>query len=320
MKGGSQIAASHALGTAQITLAKKGRSFYWASHFLGKLHAARATRLYGFCRYVDDLADEATSIEAAKADLASVKDALISGLSLNPIVADAIALMHECNIDPAIAIEMIKGVESDLDDVQVKDEVEFLRYCYRVAGTVGLMMCGVLDVRDNKAFSYAIDLGVAMQITNICRDVQEDAANGRRYLPASLVGNIQPSELVNPPIEQQPLLQQSVKTLLNLADIYYRSGERGLAYLPSAARMGIWIASRMYNEIGTRLKQRDYAYWHGRVKVSARRKASVTLSTIGIQPLKPSFWRVRQEHHSPLHQALHGLPSVVSRIEKSDHE
>lgn len=308
------------LESAQRTLAQKGRSFYWASHFLGTLHAERATRLYGFCRYIDDLADEATSIQTAKHELALVKDALSSGSSVDQVVADAIALMRECRIDPAIAIELIKGVESDLDSVRMNDDGELLRYCYRVAGTVGLMMCGVLDVKDAKAYAHAIDLGIAMQLTNICRDVQEDAENGRRYIPASLSGHIEPSKLVNPAKDLQPKLQQSVKTLLDLADVYYRSGERGLVYLPVAARMGIWVASRVYREIGRKLWQRDYAYWHGRVKVSGRRKALVTVSTLAVQPLKPSYWQPMSRHHKSLHHPLIGLPSVEAEYNSGHHE
>lgn len=315
----SQYYAPTALECAQRTLAKKGRSFYWASHFLGTLHAERATRLYGFCRYIDDLADEASSLSKAKADLTLVRNAVLCGLSYDPVVADAISLMRECEIDPAIAIELIKGVESDLDHVRMNDEAELLRYCYRVAGTVGLMMCGVLGVRDSRAYAHAIDLGIAMQLTNICRDVQEDAINGRRYLPASLSGSIEPSALVNPLHEHKPQLQQSVKTLLNLADVYYLSGERGLAYLPVAARMGIWIASRIYHEIGARLKQRDHAYWRGRVKVRASRKALITLSTISIQPLKLTYWQARHEHNRSLHKALDGLPCIADNYSSNHH-
>lgn len=316
MTGLSQSHASSPLQAAKVTLANKGRSFYWASHFLGAVHAERATRLYGFCRYIDDLADEATSQEIARADLNLVKSAVMSGSSDNPIVADAIFLMRECKIDPAIAVELINGVESDLDNVAVRDEAELLRYCYRVAGTVGLMMCSVLDVKDMQARAHAIDLGIAMQLTNICRDVQEDAANGRRYLPASHLPAshlriIDPRALINPIPNDQRQLQESVKTLLDLADVYYRSGEQGLAYLPVAARMGIWIASRIYHEIGVKLKQRQYAYWHGRVKVGASRKAFITLSTLSIQPIKPSYWQAAYAHDSSLHAALRGLPCVA---------
>jgi 15-cis-phytoene synthase len=320
MMGSPQIYAPSALVSAQIALATKGRSFYWASHFLGSAHAERATRLYGFCRYIDDLADEAASPHAAKTDLAFVKSAILSGASLDPVVSDAISLMRECQIDPAIAVELIKGVESDLDEVKMDTEEDLLRYCYRVAGTVGLMMCGVLDVRDSKAYAHAIDLGIAMQLTNICRDVQEDAANGRRYIPASLVGNIKPITLVNPPHGQQPLLQQSLKALLDLADLYYRSGERGLAYLPAAARMGIWIASRVYREIGVKLRQRGYHYWNGRVKVSGSRKALITVLTVFSQPLMVAYWHPRGGHETSLHDALYGLPCVTAPHGGGAHE
>ena len=94
-------------------------------------------------------------------------------------------LASQCQMPSDVISELIRGIESDLQPVMVGTEAELLRYCYRVAGTVGLLMCDVLGVHDSRAKAHAIDLGIGMQLTNIARDVQEDAGMGRRYVPVS---------------------------------------------------------------------------------------------------------------------------------------
>jgi phytoene synthase len=301
-----------ALAVADAVLASKGRSFHWARRLLSPRHAARATRLYSFCRYIDDLADEASSVESARINLKLVSRALVRGHSNHPVVADGIALMQECSIEPAVFHELIAGMVSDLGLVRIKDEGELLRYCYRVAGTVGLMMCKVLDTQDPRALAHAVDLGIAMQLTNICRDITADAMVGRRYLPACLVGEISPDALVMPVQALHLQLQKCVAHLLDIADRYYRSGELGLAYLPAGARSGILVAARVYRAIGCRLRARDNAYWQGRVIVPTRVKLAVTTGALLSAPLRPSFWLSFSPHDDSLHEALSGLRGLSS--------
>jgi phytoene synthase len=207
-------------------------------------------------------------------------------------------------------LQLIAGVRSDLDLVGVPDERALIRYCYRVAGTVGVMMCGVLDVHSPHAHAYAIDLGIAMQLTNICRDVAEDATAGRRYLPASMVGELAPYELISPSEERLSRVRECVGALLNLADKYYASGEIGLSYLPLRARCGILVAARVYRAIGTRLRMRGHAFWQGRVMVTDREKAVITARALLIAPLQIAFWRQPSGHDPRLHAALGGLPGI----------
>ena len=296
-----------ALQAADTVLANKSRSFHWARRLLSPLHAARATRLYSFCRYIDDLADEASCAESARADLLLVSQALDAGHSSQPVVADGLALMQECGIEPAIFHELIAGMVSDLSLVRIRDEDELLRYCYRAAGTVGLMMCKVLDTQNPRALAHAVDLGIAMQLTNICRDITADAMVGRRYLPACLVGHLSPEELVLPARALQPRLQKCVAHLLDTADRYYRSGELGLAYLPAGARSGILAAARVYHAIGSALRERENVYWRGRVVVPNRVKCMVTAGALLSVPLRSSFWLPSSPHDDSLHQALTGL-------------
>ena len=180
------------------------------------------------------------------------------------------------------------------------------------------MMTGVLDVKCPSALPHAIDLGIAMQLTNICRDVADDAALNRRYLPASLLGKIEVDQLITPEPSVQSELKHCLKTLLALADQYYQSGEAGLHYLPLNARAAILVAARVYREIGQVLKARDYAYWEGRAYVMTRVKltktAAALLGTLG----SPGFWYQKHKHNSALHAALVGLPSASLSVEHVD--
>jgi 15-cis-phytoene synthase len=236
--------------------------------------------------------------------------ALFAGVSAAPVISDGINLCKECRISPRIALELIAGVRSDLERVRVTDEAELLRYCYRVAGTVGIMMCGALDVNQREAHAFAVDLGVGMQLTNLCRDVVEDAKAGRRYLPASLVGNVEPDELIEPAGARRERLREGVAALLDLADRYYASGESGLSFLPLRARGGILVAARVYRAIGTKLRERDHAFWEGRVVVTEREKARISGRALLSVPWGPEFWRPPLAHDASLHGALRDLPGL----------
>jgi phytoene synthase len=300
-------AADLAFQKAEAALTQKGRTFHWARRLMGALHASRATRLYSFCRLIDDLADDATTPESGKSALLLAAEDVARGASLHPVIQDGINLMRECGIERAVVLELISGVASDLTLVQMVDEDALLRYCYQVAGTVGLMMCKVLDTKNHAALPHAVDLGIAMQLTNICRDVAVDASVGRRYLPASLVGPLEPKLLVYPALSLQPGVRKCIETLLDIADQYYRSGELGLSYLPVGARSGILTAARVYRAIGSRLRQQDSTYWLGRIVVPPGTKMRVTAQALVAVPFKPSFWTPSQRHDARLHRALSGF-------------
>ena len=315
-------AADATLADATKILATRGRSFYWARRLLNQRHAERATRLYRFCRHIDDLADEAPSPELAAKALDVLSDAILHRHAISPLVADALALMAECEIEPSIMLELICGVRSDLTLVRCADERSLLHYCYRVAGTVGIMMCHALDVKDRATLHHAIDLGIGMQLTNICRDVAEDATLGRRYLPATLVGDCEPSALAMPDQNLRPIVTQAVRTLLTKADAYYDSGEHGLHFLPSGAQAGILVAARLYRAIGVRLLRQDGDYWTGRTVVPTTSKISLTLRALydlrfdhslahNTSMTDTSRIGGHQRHDAFLHVPLAGLPHTV---------
>ncbi|WP_426145578.1 phytoene/squalene synthase family protein [Polaromonas sp. DSR2-3-2] len=307
MKTQTDSAVTSALCKADLTLAQKGKTFHWARHLMGSLHASRATRLYSFCRYIDDLADESSSPEAGSAALLLAAQDVTRGMSDHPVIQDGIDLMRECDIERSIVLELISGVASDLGVVLVADENALLRYCYQVAGTVGLMMCRVLDTQNPSALPHAVDLGIAMQLTNICRDIAADAQAGRRYIPQSMLGDLAPQALICPAEALRPAIRQCVAALLDRADVYYRSAELGLPYLPLGARSGILVAARTYQAIGAQLRRRDYAYWTARAVVRKPQKAAVTAWALLTVPLQRAFWRSPRLHDDTLHTSLNEL-------------
>lgn len=313
----SPVPSGMVYAAANRLLAQRGHSFHWARRLLSPTHARRATRLYGFCRHIDDLADDATDatdVAAAQAALAVIRRALLSGVCDDPQTTDMLQLMQACAIDPGVSLDLLSGVESDLGEVRVADMDGLLRYCYRVAGTVGVMMTAALDVHRPEALPHAIDLGIAMQLTNICRDVREDAVMGRRYLPAALVGRLEPAELIDPTPAVRALASQAMRLLLDTADRRYASGELGLRYLPAGARTGILVAARVYRGIGTVLRERGYDCWSSRAHVGTFGKAAITLRALAAPVGSPASatptraWAVS-------HRAPPNRPSVARPAE-----
>lgn len=296
------------LADANRLLSIKGKTFYWASFLLNKRHAQRAARLYRFCRYIDDLADEANSVSIAKKNLKKLSDDINNGQSEDLIIVDALLLFNECSIEKEIVLELINGVYSDLAKVRMQDLDQLLHYCYQVAGTVGLMMCRVLDIKDKTAYPFAIDLGIAMQLTNICRDVRDDAVMGRRYLPTTLVGNLEPAELTSPNPSIEPQLSAALASMLSIADSYYKSGNAGLSFISLRARAGILIASKLYQAIGIKLQKQSYHYWQKRAMLSTQDKLMLSIKTLAALIFTVEFWTAATCHDKNLHQSITALP------------
>lgn len=289
---------------SRSVLRKYGRTFHFASQLLGPRHAERAAVLYGFCRHVDNLADEAGEPQAAMAALETVRQSLISGRAEDPWTAAMLSLKAATDMPLAPALALLDGVQSDLFPVRVADEDSLLRYAYQVAGTVGVMMCAVLDVRDSRATPFAIDLGIAMQLTNIARDVGEDARMGRRYLPASWIGDVPAADIAAPDLALQHELRAATQRLLALADRYYASGEAGLAFLPLRARLAILSAARMYRAIGREIYAADYRSWDRRAVVGSVGKAGYTAQALLVFAFSLRLHRRNAVHDATLQRAL----------------
>ncbi len=297
---------------SNLILAQRGKTFFWAKFCLKQTQATDATRLYRFCRYIDDIADECSDSASAMHRLLYIIACLRAGESNDPIVQDAIGLFRHYQIEVDIPILLIEGVISDLDDVAIRDVASLLIYCYQVAGTVGIMMCKILGVREQAAYAHAIDLGIAMQLTNICRDVKEDAQLGRRYLPKSLVGNISLSQLIQPDQQSQIVIVNAIKQLLALAQSYYQSGHQGLCFLPLNARLAISLAATLYQAIGTVLQNNHYQYWQARAYVTPVNKLLLSLRCMSSKLFDPAFYQYQHHHSATLHSSLRCLPYVNS--------
>ena len=296
--------------TPKTALATYGKSFHWAKRFLGNRMGTRAAQLYQFCRVLDDMADG--DINEGPHRLSKIrKDISTIGKALDPLMVTHQAFLAEHQFSRDVIVALIDGLLGDQKLVRFTNENQLLRYAYHVAGTVGILMCDVLDCSDDRALDHAIDLGIAMQLTNIARDILEDAKMGRRYLPESWVGKLEPSQILvfakTPSDEAALPIYTALEKLLLLADTYYKSGMAGLTYLPIRAHISIAIAALVYREIGIQLSKKDYAWHHGREVTS-----SFTKLICSIKALKSlsQRWRPIARHNADLHHVLKGLPHV----------
>lgn len=251
-------------------LAHHGRSFSFASTFLPASARGDAAVLYAFCRLADDLVDEAPNPEEAHAGVGLLRDELKGTRPPRPLVVEVMRILQPVGLQPAL--DLLDGVEGDLTFEQPADDESLFHYCYQVAGTVGLMMCAVLGVTEPEAHRHAIDLGIGMQLTNICRDVLEDAGLQRVYLPRTRF-DVAPSDVVNHPDEVRAV----VADLLVISDERYASGRRGFRYIPFRTRVAIAIAGRLYQGIGHRLRRNGCDALAGRTVVPGWEKGLLAL-------------------------------------------
>lgn len=291
-------------------LSRHARSFRLAAAFLPEGHHDDAAVLYAFCRAVDDAVDEASDVTEARHALRYLDRQLRGPDPTDPLVAELHRLARRRGLPLRAAEQLVEGVAGDLEPVRIPGDGELIRYCYHAAGTVGLMMCAVLGVSDRRAQAHAIDLGIAMQLTNICRDVLEDARRGRIYLPAPRLAaaGVDPRSLLQGQAEPERVAVV-VRDLLAVAERYYQSADAGMRYIPPRPRLAILVASRVYRAIGRRLVHRYRGdALRGRCVVPAWAKlawvvaAVVTWATL---PLRRR--RFAGAHRSALHEPLGSL-------------
>ena len=246
------------------TLKKYAKSFYFAGLLLDKQTLHDASVLYAFCRQLDDAADiEDMSEKSVK--LQQLITDYRTDHSQNEINIAFKTLKKQYQLNNQFIDDLILGVSSDVQFKQPKDLKELIFYSYQVAGTVGGLMARILGATNEKAWRFAIDLGIGMQLTNISRDVKEDALNNRIYLPQDQLGSdIDATTILNP--EHKTKVYNVTKEILNTADKYYQSGFSGIYYIPKKNKFSILIAGILYQSIGNKvlnnnekfLKQRVY--------------------------------------------------------------
>ena len=215
------------------------KSFNWAGFFLPKKIYLKCSSLYDFCRTVDNMADEGHNLDIKKKDLLNFRNNFNNKNYDNLIIKNMWDLINDFGISVKIIDDLFNGVESDLKEkVQINSKKDLLIYSYRVAGTVGLMMAKILNVENKNALKSAIDLGIAMQLTNISRDVVEDRKKSRIYISLNF---------------------DSIKETLKLADLFYESSFASIKEIPFSFRFSILVARRVYRQIGCNiLKKKKY--------------------------------------------------------------
>jgi len=230
-------------------LAQFAKSFNWAGFFLPKSVYQDCSKLYAFCRVLDDLVDEKTDLELREERFNEIKNIYKKTYEIDNndrnilkqnehglIVNDMIDLAYNNNIKRIILDDLIDGVGSDLKQkVYLRSVKDLLVYSYRVAGTVGLMMAKILSVSDTRSLKGAIDLGIAMQLTNIARDVIEDKKMNRQYIKPDF---------------------ENIEATLKLADMFYESSYTSIKKIPFKYRFAIIVARRVYRQIGRKIIQK----------------------------------------------------------------
>jgi len=244
-------------------LKKHAKSFYWASFFLSKIVIKKSTILYNFCRTLDDIADENNGLKIKKENFSKFKKDFLDKNFKNPIIREMWLIIDSEKISRKIVLDLFDGVESDLQEkVNLKSKKDLLIYSYKVAGTVGLMMSKILQVKDKEALKGAVDLGIAMQLTNIARDVVEDEKSNRSYIESKF---------------------SSIKQTIEDSEVFYEKSFDSISKIPLRSRFSVIVARRVYKKINDYiLKQKNIENYikAGKIYVPLTSKINETFLSI----------------------------------------
>ena len=219
-------------------LKKHAKSFYWASFFLSKEIFNKCSSLYNFCRTLDDIVDDDNDLKIKKDNFLKFKKNFVSKDLSNSIIKEMWSIIDSEKISEKVVTDLFDGVETDLEEkVCINSKRELLVYSYRVAGTVGLMMSKILKVKNKEALKGAVDLGIAMQLTNIARDVREDRDRNRQYIRSDF---------------------SAIIDTINDSQIFYEKSFNSISSIPLRSRFSVIVARRVYKKIGDYiLKQKN---------------------------------------------------------------
>ena len=214
-------------------LAIYAKSFNWAGFFLPKKTYEKCSALYDFCREADNIADDENKIEVKKDNFIKFRNNFVNKNYDDPVIKNMWDIINEFNISTKIIDDLFEGINSDIkENVKLNSKKELLIYSYRVAGTVGLMMAKILNVHKEQSLKSAIDLGIAMQLTNISRDVMEDKKNNRFYINESF---------------------EDIKNTIKLSEKFYENSFYSIKEIPLSFRFSILVARRVYRKIGYKI-------------------------------------------------------------------
>ncbi len=289
-------------------LRQGSRSFYAASLILPGFYRAPATALYAFCRVADDAIDAQDATRQALETLHRRLDRIYAGRPADDPVDRALAgVVERFDVPDALPRALLEGFQWDRDGRRYSTLSELYSYAARVAGTVGVMMAVLMGARSPGALARACDLGVAMQLTNIARDVGEDARNGRLYLPMEWMvqAGIDPEDWLAAPHHDEALATV-IRRLLTAAERLYERSSDGIAQLPVGCRPGIFAARSIYREIGRQLERDGLDAVNRRTVVGQRRK----LALLG-EALWTTATRTAQGEFPPLEETRFLVDAAV---------
>jgi phytoene synthase len=273
---------------ARAIIAHHSKSFALASKLLPPRVRNDAVVLYAYCRRVDDavdnapLAEQRGALDALRVELHGLYEGAPQS---DPLLGALQTVIDDCAIPRFCFDDLLDGMAMDVSAERYQTQTQLLLYCYRVAGTVGLMMCHVMGAKNADALAHGKDLGIAMQLTNIARDVLEDWSRERLYLPEDLMTEsgapgLQLS-LGRPfPRSAAPATARAIGTLLTWADGYYASGDRGLRYLSFRCAAAVYAARLVYASIGSVLRRRNCDPFSGRAVVPKSRKLALAVRAL----------------------------------------
>ena len=219
-------------------LAIYAKSFNWAGFFLPKKTYEKCSALYDFCREADNIADDTNQIEIKKDNFIKFRNNFVNKNYDDPVIKNMWDLINEFSISTKIVDDLFEGINSDIkENVKLNSKKELLIYSYRVAGTVGLMMAKILNVHKEQSLKSAIDLGIAMQLTNISRDVMEDKKSNRFYINESF---------------------EDIKTTIKLSEKFYENSFYSIKEIPLSFRFSILVARRVYRKIGYKILNKQH--------------------------------------------------------------
>ncbi|WDI31490.1 phytoene/squalene synthase family protein [Hyphococcus flavus] len=278
------------------TIAKGSKSFAIASLLFGKAMQSDVHMLYAWCRYCDDVIDgqelggDAPDRTLSRKEMAERLDELraktrtaFSGDLTGTPAFDGFSLVaRRHDLPERYPLDLLDGFANDVDQREFTSFDDLMEYCYGVAGVVGIMMAIIMGVSkdDGEVLDRACDLGLAFQLTNICRDVFDDARGGRIYLPTSWLEaeniSADPSAIMHE--TNRAGLTRVVKQVLAIADRYYDSASEGVRFLPLRASAAVLAARNVYRDIGRKVAARGEAAWENRTVVSTHRKVFLAVS------------------------------------------
>jgi len=272
------------------------KSFSWAGYFLPKETFKKCSALYDFCRIADNIADDNDKIENKTKKFNKFENDFNQKNFDNPIIKNMWDLVEEFNISSKIVQDLLIGIKSDIKDlVRLDSKKDLLIYSYRVAGTVGLMMAKILKVNKKSSLKSAIDLGIAMQLTNISRDVIEDSKNNRFYIDRNF---------------------EEISSTINLADTFYENSFYSIKDIPISFRFSILVARRIYRKIGYKiLKKKNLEDYQnsGKIYVSNTEKVLETFLSI-FDLIKLSFGYKRDDQIQHDHNLISKEINLDERI------